>query len=561
MLNHKNFTRLAVTPANLLRLAAAATTAILYSAALPPFNQQECGWFALVPLLLLVRQSTPRQAALWSGLAGLFYWVHALNWLWQLIGNGGPLPLVILGQIGLALWCALFFSLFGWLAALLWQKLRPAGAAGRLVAVWLGEPLLWAGAELLRGHLFTGFPWDSLATALATSPSFIQIASVGGLPAVSAMLVLGAGAIASIIERIAEPLIRAASKAQRYSRTRYSILQSLETFIPLLAIIALWIWGVNRLRSNPPYSQPADWRIVLIQPDSPSIFAITEADVIAQRQVLSDQTLLAAVIEPDLTVWPETAVNGSLPFDPAVAHLIKNATQTSGSPLLTGAVEINPPPHAKGSQEIRHHNSAWLFSTNGLFMGRYRKQHLVPFGEYIPGDKLIPALQRLAPTGISCTPGSESSILTINRRNGTAGTLSFSPLICFEDLFSDLSRRAVNRGAAALVNLSNDAWFDGSTEPERHMRQAMFRAVENGVPLLRCGNTGITCAVDPLGRITRLDMGAEGQRGLVGFLPTRVPANRMPPTPYTRMGDRPLIIIATLLATIALIPRPLSRHP
>ena len=93
------------------------------------------------------------------------------------------------------------------------------------------------------------------------------------------------------------------------------------------------------------------------------------------------------------------------------------------------------------------------------------------------------------------------------------------------------------------------------------MRQEMVRAVENVVPLLRCGNTGITCAVDPLGRITRLDMGAEGQPPFLGFLPTRVPANRMPPTPYTRMGDRPLIIIATLLATIALIPRPLSRHP
>lgn len=546
---------------NLLRLAGALLTGVLYTAALPPYNQQECGWFALVPLILIARHSTPRAAAAWCGLAGLCFWLPALTWLWSLIGNGGPLVLVLLGQTALAAWCAAFFALFGWAAARLWQRARRAGTATRLATIWLGEPLLWVSVEFLRGVLFSGFPWDSIGTTLAGNPALIQIAAVGGALAVSALIALGNAAIASLLERTAEPLVRALAGGVPTARPRWALAQSLETFVPMLLILTVWYWGVQRLLANPVRMSANDWCIVLVQPNSPSIFAITEEQVLSQRQMLADQTRFAAAVAPDLVVWPETAVNGVVPFDPAVMQLAATAAADADAPLLTGAVEVEVIERSGAQPLLRHYNAAWLFATNGLSIGRYRKQHLVPFGEFIPGDTWFPILQRLAPTGISCTPGRESTVLRIGRRDGQPGSLAFSPLICFEDLFSGLSRRAVRRGAEVLINLSNDAWFEGSIEPERHMRQALFRAVENGVPLLRCGNTGVTCAVDPLGRVSRLDGGHATAGGLVGFLPVRIAPTASHATLYTRIGDAPLAGAALLTLLLAAALKPVSREP
>jgi len=313
----------------------------------------------------------------------------------------------------------------------------------------------------------------------------------------------------------------------------------------------VWGWGVRRVQRNPVRDAENDWRVVLVQPNSPSIFSITEEIIRSQRAVLADQTRLAAGVEPDLVVWPETAVNGAVPIDADVMQLAAAAVDDAAAFLLTGALEIELRDHPADRPRYRYYNAAWLFATNGLPIGRYRKQHLVPFGEFIPGDAWIPLLSRLAPTGVSCTPGRESTVLRITRRDGRPDDLAFSVLICFEDLFGHLSRRAVRRGARMLVNISNDAWFEGSIEPEHHMRQAIFRAVENGVPLLRCGNTGVTGGVDPFGRTTRLDAGFDRSVGLVGFLPIRVPSAPPRRTPYTRLGDIPLATASMLVLLLA----------
>jgi apolipoprotein N-acyltransferase len=542
---------------NLWRLAGAVLTGVCYTAALPPFDQQECAWIALVPLILIARHSTPRAAAAWGGLAGLCFWVPALSWLWQLVGNGGPLALVLLGQSLLAAWCAAFFALFGWASSRLWLGARTQGGWGRLALIWLGEPLLWVAAECLRGFLFSGFPWNGIGVTLAQNPTLIQIASVGGVLAVSALVVLANGAIASIVERTAEPVARALAGRTPGARPRRTFTQSLETLVPMVLILVVWVWGVRRLQHNPMRPAADDWRVVLVQPNTPSIFSITEAIVDTQRGVLADQTRLAAGVKPDLVVWPETAVNGAVPVEAAVMKLAADAAAEAGAPLLTGAVEVETLDRTGGlPRQVRYYNAAWLFATNGLPIGRYRKQHLVPFGEFIPGDTWIPLLARLAPTGISCTPGRESSVLRIGRHDGRPGELAFSVLICFEDLFGSLSRSAVRRGARALINISNDAWFEGSIEPEHHMRQAVFRAVENGVPLLRCGNTGVTCSVDPFGRVSRFDVGGAPSDGLVGFLLTRIATAEIPGTPYTRFGDLPLVTAAMLTLLLAVLIRP-----
>jgi apolipoprotein N-acyltransferase len=282
------------------------------------------------------------------------------------------------------------------------------------------------------------------------------------------------------------------------------------------------------------------------------VFEINEASVRTQQELLVSQTRLAGAGKPDLTVWPETAVLGSVPHEPQTMRVIREGAAAAGGPLLTGALEVERTEASAAAPEgLRFYNAAWLFSAGGEVLGRYRKQHLVPFGEYIPLDKCIPALQRLAPTGVSCTPGEGPGVLHLAK--GPGRSVALGPLICFEDTVPALSRRAVAAGARLLVLMTNDAWFNGSVEPLQHLHQSVFRAVENGVPLVRSANSGVSCAVDPAGRVRRLESGG-AVADFPGFMVTPVAVPEQPlPAPYTRWGDwalaRPgLLLAAALLA-------------
>lgn len=523
-------------PRNLLRLAAALGSGAMLWTAFPPLDRSDSAWFALVPLILLARHTRPRAAFGWAWLAGMAFWLPSLSWLWQLIGNGGPWPLVVLGHGALAAYCALYFGLYGLAAAALWQAVaRKTWRGWRLLAVVAAEPILWAGSEHLRGVLLTGFPWNALAVSQAGNAALIQPAAWGGVALVSALLFgVGAG-VASLMERVTLPLFD-----KRGSHPRFDPWRSAEGILPLLILAGCWLWGVERVRTQVRAQGAQDeWRVVLVQPDTPCIFEITDAMVLEQRRVLLDLTTYASAACPDLVIWPETAVQGVMPWHSEVMALASNGAHAGGAPLLTGTIEVEEVSRGGGRPPaVRSYNAAWLFDTNGLSTGSYRKQHLVPFGEFMPGDRWLPVLERLSPVGFSCSAGRESTILRVGRRGGgTTGMLAFSPLICFEDVFAGLSRRAVRRGARLLVNITNDSWFDGSSESEQHLRQSVFRTVENGVPMVRAANTGVTCLIEASGRVMRFTPGPGGPA--TGFMPAcvRVSPATTAHTLYNRWGD------------------------
>ena len=164
----------------------------------------------------------------------------------------------------------------------------------------------------------------------------------------------------------------------------------------------------------------------------------------------------------------------------------------------------------------------------------YDKRHLVVFGEYIPLQPYVPFIKALTPISESFSPGSTSTVFCLERP-----PVRFSVLICFEDTVARLARDSVRNGARLLVNQTNDAWFDPSSASRQHMIQCVFRCVENGVPAVRCANTGVSCTIDRLGRIRDvLDDGA-GHVSVMGFRWSRVdvPGAAMPLTFYTRHGD------------------------
>ena len=533
--------------------AAAVLSGLLLFAAFPPLARADSAWLALVPLLLVIRHCAPRGAFGWAWLGGVVFWVTTLSWFPAIIKNDGPWPLVLLGQAGLSVWCAAFFGVFAFASARVWRWAGEAPGWRRVAAVALADPLLWAGTEYARGTLLSGFAWNFLGVSQVGNLPLIQVASVAGVYGVSALALLVNGAAASLAERLAAPFVaRFRSVPFVAPSSGLRPLRSAEGLVPLALLVGCWGWGIGRVKGwQQAEAQAPVWRIALVQPNSPCIFEINDESMRSQLELLVSQTRLAGAGKPDLAVWPETAVLGSVPGDPKTMRVIRDGAAAAGAPLLTGAMEVERTQAGRAAPEgLLFYNAAWLFSAAGEPMGRYRKQHLVPFGEYIPMDKAIPILQRLAPTGVSCTAGSDPGVLHVTK--GSGKEVSLGPLICFEDTVPGLSRNAVRAGANLLVLMTNDAWFNGSIEPVQHLNQSVFRAVENGVPMVRAANSGVSCIVDAVGRVTRLRSG-DAVADFSGFMVRPVPVPERPlAAPYTRLGDWTLGIPGAL-AALALI--------
>ncbi|MDD5707405.1 MAG: apolipoprotein N-acyltransferase [Kiritimatiellae bacterium] len=553
-------------------LAALASGLMLYSA-FPPVAQTDAAWFALAPLLLALRRASPRAGFRLGWLTGFVFWLGSLSWIWKLIGNGGPWALVLLGHAALAAYCALYLGLFGMLSAWLWRDGRLNGAPWRrLGVVLLWQPLLWAGLEYLRGEALTGFPWNALGVSQYRNLALIQLAAWGGAGAVSLLLMAVNGGIAAMVQRTWDDLnVRrrrrpltgdvpdAPADTSPTPPTRVFMLRSVELLLAMLTVAGCCLWGIKRLQAVERESAGAPrLRLALIHPDAPSIFERNDAGLEQLSADLLAYTELAAAAKPDLCIWPETTLPGAIPLDASTLALASNAVARACAPLLAGGVEIEPGPGWEWQVGAHIYNAAFLFDRLGNPARSYRKQHLVPFGEYIPFDRYFPWLTRLSPIGYSCSPGTASTIMRIPAPGRAADAASLmvpiSPLICFEDTMPYLSRRAAHAGARLLINLTNDAWFDGSCESEQHLAQAVFRCVENGLPMVRCANSGVTCTINAAGRINRR-LGTGRGSGMAGFLYDELAVpDSLAPTLYRRYGDLLLGIPGAVLA-LALLAR------
>lgn len=526
---------------------------VLLASAYPPFNTAgEPVWFALVPLFLMLRRVPPRDGFKFGFLCGVPFWIITLCWFPAIIKNNGPWVLVLLGWMGLSGWCALFFGAFGFLSAKVWGWARSGGCFGwrRLVTVAAVDPLLWVGLEWVRGWLLSGFAWNFLGVSQSTNLPIIQIASVAGVYGVSYLIILGNEALASLAERMALPIIRRIRREPVFpSPLPLRIASSLESLLPFVLILVVWGWGGNRLNRwrKVEAETPDAWQIALIQPNAPCVFQANRELARVRFEGLRDQTRLANLANPDLIVWPETATPGFLPGHPDTRRYIQSCLSEKGAPLLTGTVE------ADGTTV---YNAAWLVNAAAEKLGGYRKRHLVPFGEYIPLDKVFPILQRLAPTGESCTPGDSPSLITLANDRHSA-PLRIGTVICFEDTVPGLCRSTAKAGADLLALLTNDAWFNHSCEALQHQQQSVFRAVETGLPMVRAANSGITCYTSPVGKIRQLQNGDQ-LSDFDGFLSVRIPAATFP-TPYVRWGDALLALPGALLALLLALPKRISR--
>ncbi len=498
---------------------------------LPPgFEHMEstgAAWMALIPLILIARTSSPRWAFTWGWAFGLVFWLLTLVWLLALRHTWGGVVLPLLGWFALSAYCALYFGLFA-------SLLSAVPDTWRVLPV-LALPVLWVGCEWLRASLFSGFPWNPLGVSQYRNIAVIQVASIGGVYAVSGLVALLNGALALTMLRVCREI------RQRVPRRRVHV----ELMIGLAAVAICWSWGVSTVRGVSSADAGTVVRIAAVQPAIPQLQKWSEDQAAENYRALQEQSDLAMMSRPHLMVWPETATPDMLRVDPDALMLAQSLT-SQGTYLLAGSMD-----YQQGIKDMEYLNASFLLAPDGKGVeAAYVKRHLVLFGECLPFERKIPFLQRWAPLGFSCLPGALEQPLvefSVRQEASEAVSVAVSVLICFEDIFTYLARRDVRRGARLLINQTNDAWFDGSAASRQHMANAVLRTVENRVPLVRAANTGVTCFLDRVGRLTTPRSYAFTSSRGYSVDSVTVPAPSMPLTPYTRLGDWLLAIPCTLL--------------
>lgn len=478
-------------------LAAALGSAMLLALAMPG----RIGWWpllfgALVPLLLFTLHARPGRSALAGFVFGLVYHLALLYWILIVLGRYGGLPLWLSmpALLLLAAYMACYSAMFCWLlsrvAGRSWHQERSVATL-----VWCA-PVIWVGLDAVRATLLTGFPWMDLGYGLFGQPGLIQAADLGGHHLITFSLVLANGLVVAIFDR-QRRIVRWNLRLERrlllaamillvfvggYSQVRYQAADSLAD----RAVRA----GVAVVQGN--IDQAIKW--------SPAAkVATVDRYVHLSRQVVDSTDI-------ELVIWPETA----LPFypqrDPLVERVNVFATEQN-TWLLTGAPLFTLVPQTDEPDRVRYFNGALLIGPGGRVGGQYAKQHLVPFGEYVPLRRYLPFLQPLVVNIDDFSPGQDKEPLVL-------GLMKLGVLICYESIFPDIARESVGHGANLLVNITNDAWYGRSSAPHQSMAMAVFRAVENKRALIRAANTGISGFVDPFGRIDgQTDIFVEAARG------------------------------------------------
>ena len=482
----------------------AALTGLLLAAAFPPLEWAGVAWVALVPLMLAVWNVPPRRALALGLLGGAAFWIPSISWLRYV---------TIPGAVGLALYCAVYVMFFAWFFSS-WCRRMGVECWWKNLGLILLTASAWVALEYIRSVLFTGFSWNPLGATQYRNIYLIQAARWGGVNVVSALIVV-------VNTAIALTLMQYMGRDVRWKHPHP------ELMLAVLVLAVVMLDGGRVLRMPEPPSQSL--RVALIQPNiaQPDFFIPERFPLIRDTlRRLSNDAMASGM--PDLLIWSETADPEELRSSSNAYSLVYELV-TNGVPLLCGSMDTE-----WADEGPLYYNCTFLVDESGVIVQGYDKRHLVPFGEYVPLRELCPFLKAVTPIQDSFTPGTTSTVFRLDRPS-----VAFSVLICFEDTVASLARESVRNGARLLINQTNDAWFEPSCAAKQQMIQCVFRSVENGVPVVRCGNTGVSCAIDRRGRILALLADEDGHPQVVGFktISVNVPDESLPLTFYTRHGD------------------------
>jgi apolipoprotein N-acyltransferase len=473
--------------------------------------------------------------------AGLAHYLGSLYWLLNIPVSGFP----IVGWIALALFLALFPAAWVWLTinSLPAPKLLSAGDAPAashspdwLMAAreisklpwaqrmsWaLRSAAAWVALEMILARIFGGFPWNLLGDSQYRIVPLIQFASFTGVYGVSFLIVwtsvsllCGASAI------LGKPAQRSPWMA--------------EIILPFVAGFVAIFYGFHQIALTQTPVPNREMKVALVQPGIPQTMIWNPTNDLLRFHDLLHLTEDAMTNQPDLVVWPEAALPGLLRYDAEFGDPISAVAHEHNAWMIIGADDAEATPTA-----TNYFNASFLISPQGKLANSYRKRGLVIFGEYIPLERWLPFIKWFTPITGSYTAGTEpvQFDLSTTHSGDLPQKVQTSVLICFEDVFPHLARKSVEPDTDFLVNITNDGWFGEGAAQWQQAAAATFRTIENGLPLIRCANTGISCWIDANGRWRQVFAGKTGSVYGAGFMIGTVPLPaKHPPTFYNRHGD------------------------
>jgi apolipoprotein N-acyltransferase len=535
---------------------AAIASGLLYAACFPPFNYDSLCWVALIPLLAAIWFSGAQSKRRWARdillgyVAGLSFFWCVFSWLRTVTEPGW----FLVGAY-MALYVAFWSLLCGLLRPGL-RKLREkpvegvdavtrrlnekyAAAHGTRIEVaapdeppvdsaarrspWLSTlnnlrlafllAAAWVAMEWLRSVVFSGWGWNTLGAALHGQLVLIQIAEFTGVAGLSFMVAFTNVILLATVRRF---ILETQVKPMR---------PHFDLTLTMAGIVGVMAFGLHALHVH---RETKLLNVALVQPNIPreEKFSVEFANKTFDLFTRLSQPALEANARTDLLVWPESSMPGPVLTDELSHQFVMNFSASAKTDLLLGTIELD---------ETRAYNAAMLVSEGGAPPQIYRKVHLVPFGEYVPGRHTIPLLARVVGDQVpdDFAFGKEFTVFKLS-----GDKAKVAPLICFEDTIGDLARQFVLAGANLLVNVTNDGWFLRSAGSRQHLANAVFRSVETRLPMVRAANTGVTCFINEFGNITQTLLDENGTPFTQGTLTGQVavPLNQEP-TFYVQHGE------------------------
>lgn len=420
-----------------------------------------------------------------------------------------------------------------------------AGAVAAARVVWphgfariVVLAIAWTICEWLRGHILTGFPWNLLGESFVTSLALMQWSAVVGPFGLTFMVLLIVASPAAFDPRADQSHLEApldlAGLAKHWA-------------VPVAALVSLallWLGGMARLVMTEPHVHAGD-DVTMLRIVQPNILQTIKWKPENRMAVLGEFLRISAgtsaqlpqgLTKDTIVIWPESALSIFLAREPFVLSAISRILP-EGALLITGSVRGEPAADGPSDQLQHFYNSLYVVNDEGQIIDTYDKSHLVPFGEYLPYHRWLSqiGLKKLTQLQGSFDEGPGPVTMSL------PGAPSMSPLICYEIIFpSEVVSR--DKRPSWIANVTNDAWFGTSSGPYQHLSQVRLRAVEQGMPVARAANTGVSAVIDANGRIV-----ASQALNSEGVLDVALP-RPLGPTPYARFGDWILAVLLILSA-------------
>ncbi|MDP8265282.1 MAG: apolipoprotein N-acyltransferase [Candidatus Aceula lacicola] len=448
------------------------SSALLLVLSFPSMEFSFLVWIALVPLMLVLDGKSLKESFKIGYFTGIIFFGFTIHWLFLVTTLGAVLSIAYL---------ALYFALF----SIGYFYFSKQSLKLKIILI----PCLWVVLEFVRGHLIGEFGWVFLAHTQYKNLILIQIADITGAYGVSFLIVA--------VNVLLKEYIFAQIAKRKFWKDKEIVIVSLLTFV---LIGAICFYGLYKIKQ--PLPKRCSTKIAVVQGNvsleknwHPDAWPLILRDYF-------DLTEQAVKDEPDLVIWPESAFPGYHWEKPVLFNKLKSFVKKINKPFLIGIVD---------KREDRYYNSAFLFSARGDVQKVYDKLRLVLFGEYIPLRNIFPWLVNIVPID-DFTRGKKYITFPVGPLEIDCADKRFSTLICFEDTIPEVVRGFVKAGAGFLISLSNDAWFGDTKEPFLHLQNAVFRSIENRRYLVRCGNVGVSCFIDALGRIFSTAADAQGKK-------------------------------------------------